>query len=83
MSLRSLFYHIVKQQHLFFRCITAQERIKLFICIQCEFCIELTSFSQETVEKSLIFIDILNESVRHTFEKFAIFYLPEIDTKYY
>lgn len=66
-----------------FRCITAQERIKLFICIQCEFCIELTSLSQETVEKSLIFIDILNESIRNTFEKFArnryqILLIPQI-----
>lgn len=34
-----------------FTCIVAQKRIKLFICIQYEFCIKLTGIFQATVSK--------------------------------
>lgn len=45
----------------FYRYIIAHRRTESFICIQCEFSIELASISQETVDKNIIFIELLNK----------------------
>lgn len=58
--LKSLFYQC-QITCTFFRCIIAQKCIKLFICVQFKFCIELIGISQEIIDKNPFFISVLSK----------------------